>query len=477
MTRLVVPALLILAGFALRAAPVAGGRFHVDEALYATYAREVAAGGDLLLLAFDVDKPPLGIYVMAASFKLLGVSEFAARVPNLFASVLGMAALYALARRLYPLPRTAVIALLLAALSPYDVLFAPTAFFEPQVMLWVLLAAWAAAGDRWMWAGAFVALGLATKPSMVFYAPLAAALGIVRHAGRGAWLKRAARFAVPLVVGVALLAAWDAPRGPDRSFWALNAAHNTPDRWIRSDEVLPRLTAWGFWLSTFTGSSALNLALMVLAPAGIAWAVVRRARRRETVIDLALACYGVAYFGLLWLRAFNCYDRYVHILLPVVVLLGTRGVTTTLAQAGARAAWVGLAAALIAVLMLAPLSDALAGRLHVGGDKGQYDGIDAVAAFLNTQPGAVHICDHWLGWELGFYLGRSPQAEMTWYPRQDVLAARLADGTAQTPCYLPAPAGAPLDRWLWAVEDAGFRAAEVFATGTRSFVVYRIDTG
>jgi 4-amino-4-deoxy-L-arabinose transferase-like glycosyltransferase len=501
----IVPALLILVGACLRAAMLVPNRFRVDEALYATFAREVATGGDPLLLAFDVDKPPLAVYATAVAFAALGVSEFAARVPNVLASVASLAVLWALGRRLYsltPQPAlplgegasntakarlnpTACFAVLLVALSPYDVLFAPTVFAEPQVTLWTLLACWAVAGDRWAWAGGLLALGIATKQSALFYAPLVVALGVVLIAGNAtadwrAYARRVVRLALPVLVCGALLALWDAPRGPGRSFWALGYAHNAPGRWIRSGEVLPRLGAWGFWLSTFTGAEALNVALLVLGIGGLAWGVIFRSRRRETVIDLVLVGYALAYLGMLWLLAFNTYDRYVHTLLPVLALLAARGVACALAQIqrGPKPAVLALAGLVVVACLVGPLGEALAGEMPVGGDKGEYDGIEQVAAFLNGLPAGVEVCDHWLGWELGFYLGREPAIRMTWYPRPDVLVERLNQGAAGTPCYLPAPADAPVGRWLATASRAGFEVAEVFAAmdrwGERSFVVYVI---
>ena len=488
----IVPALLILLGVGLRTAHLTTFRFHVDEALYATHAREVAAGGDVLLRAFDVDKPPLSIYVVAASFGLLGASEFAARLPNLLASAASLAVLWALARRLYrrsagmqmvgasgtrssnaaqPHLQIASIALLLVVLSPYDILFAPTVFAEPQLTLWVLLACWSVVGDRWGWAGVCLALALATKQSAVLYLPLVVALGVVAAAGQvdaRSLARRLGRLALPALVGLALLALWDAPRGLERSFWVLGYAHNTPDRWVRADEVMPRLEAWLSWLRYFTGADALSAALVAGGAGALAWAVRARPRQRETVFDLALAGFALAYLGMLWLRAFNTYDRYLHTLLPLLALPAARGVVWL----SRGRSWRTLLAALaIAALMAGPALAALRGDIPVGGDKGRHDGVEAVAAFLNSLPPGTTVCDHWMGWELGFYLGRTPPVRVIWLPRPDALAA-------SAPCYLPASVSEPLERWLAAAGQAGLPVELAFTApnrwGAPSYVVYRI---
>jgi 4-amino-4-deoxy-L-arabinose transferase-like glycosyltransferase len=89
-------------------------RFHPDEALFSTFARSAALDGGWLLPG-ALDKPPLSIYTSAAFMALLAraditpglpdltprLGEFAARFPNLLASLVLVALAYALGRRLY----------------------------------------------------------------------------------------------------------------------------------------------------------------------------------------------------------------------------------------------------------------------------------------------------------------------------------------------------------------------------------------
>src|SRR5260221_8331866 len=101
---LVVAALLL--GTLLNAAHLLDNRFHQDEALYATFARFVASGPGhgLLLSHLLVDKPPLAFYLNGLSVAVLGPSEFAVRLPTLLASVVSLALVYAIGRRLYGPP-------------------------------------------------------------------------------------------------------------------------------------------------------------------------------------------------------------------------------------------------------------------------------------------------------------------------------------------------------------------------------------
>ncbi|HLY29225.1 MAG TPA: glycosyltransferase family 39 protein, partial [Aggregatilineales bacterium] len=110
--------LILLIGAGLRVAMLGRDvRFNVDEALYASYARRIALHGDFLLADSALDKPPLGLFLTAASFTIFGTKDIAARLPTLFVSILNMAVFLALARRVYD-ERTVIFAALLLALSP-----------------------------------------------------------------------------------------------------------------------------------------------------------------------------------------------------------------------------------------------------------------------------------------------------------------------------------------------------------------------
>lgn len=78
--------------------------FEPDEARYAQIAQEMTASGDWVTPTLDgkpyLDKPPLLYWLTAASFKMFGASEMAARLPCAVSALLTMLALYGLGRRL-----------------------------------------------------------------------------------------------------------------------------------------------------------------------------------------------------------------------------------------------------------------------------------------------------------------------------------------------------------------------------------------
>ena len=137
-----------------------------------------------------------------------------------------------------------------------------------------------------------------------------------------ALLPQLARFAGALLIGLALLALWDAARSP-QSFWALNAARNNPGRVIRSDELVPRLETWARWLHYVTGAPLLNLVLLAgaIVNLGSGW----RSRTRAALCDWLIAIWAIAFLATHWLVAVNTYDRYLHPLVPFLLILAARG--------------------------------------------------------------------------------------------------------------------------------------------------------
>ncbi len=315
--------LLLLLGIAVRgAAFAAAGAFQPDEALFATFAREIVRG-DFFLAAQPLDKPPLALYFMALSFDAFGAGEFAARLPNFFASAVTLAAVWALARTLYG-RRAAIFALAFAALSPFAAAFAPTAYMDPLMTCWLALGCLAAARKHPGWAGAACGLALMSKPTALWAFPLVIMIGVIADPPESArrMIDLVLRFGAGPLSAALLLGIWNAQRG-GADFWALGAAHNDPGRFIRANEVGPRLGAWLNWLRWFFGSDILSALMFVLIPLTAIMNAHRFPRTRPAAYDVLLLTFIIAYLGAHWLIAFNTYDRYLFIVwVPVMVLAG-----------------------------------------------------------------------------------------------------------------------------------------------------------
>jgi len=516
---------ILLLALALRLAPWGQNRFLEDEALYATWGLQIATGADPMLDLEPVDKPPLHPYTLALSFWLSSPSmatgvgaghETAARLPSLLASLASIVLVYALGRQLPSPDRrpqdaggsegAALLAALLLALSPFDILFSSTAFTDPLMTTFVLGALLAAATDRLGAAGLLAGLAAATKQQGLFFLPLVVATALLspRHLaptnpeepvhregkarpGSGAltWLKkiwnqRWVRFVLGFLLVAAGVLWWDTARLQRPgflqqsliSYGRLALAH--PGDWVS------RAAEWLRWAGSFWVSPWFNVFL--LAAIGL-WFACGLARwwPGPSRIDLAFGAFVLAFLLLHWLVSFQIWDRYLLGLVPLVALLAARALVAlglAIPAAPWRRVYAVAVGAFLALSLAGPVLQAAHSELPLGGDHGAYDGIDQLAAYLRTQapPGSV-LYDHWLGYHYRFYLYGAP-LRIHWYPDLPDLAQ---DATVyrREPRYIAFPTWRDSTPDEAALAEAGIHLIPLFQTtrrdGTTSFRLYRLE--
>jgi hypothetical protein len=111
-------------------------------------------------------------------------------------------------------------------------------------------------------------------------------------------------------------------------------------------------------------------------------------------------------------------------------------------------------------------------RADFSEDHRDYSGSLALANYLNSQSLGAVVYDHWLGWELGYYMGQWTDKRRVYYPTPEALVsdALLLDDPA--PRYLVAPSAEPLAVWLDALRRAGFGVEQSYQR--QGFVVYEL---
>ncbi|HLY28701.1 MAG TPA: hypothetical protein VKQ72_20315, partial [Aggregatilineales bacterium] len=331
-------------------------------------------------------------------------------------------------------------------------------------VFWLLLAALAAVRGRWGQCGIACALGIATKQNALFYLPLIIVVGMCVSPAR--CLPRTARwrtlrngllrFGGFLLVGLVLLGLWSAARAAPVDFWTLGTYNNDPGRFIRANELLPRLNNWILLLGNVTGFSP------ILLLACVPLFAVRRSR--ESLLDGVLAITLLTFLLGYWLIAFNVYDRYLLPLGPLALLLVARGAL----RLG------GFVPLLVLLLMIPFTANVLLGRTDVGSNHDPYAGITRLVSELNALPPGSKVYDYSLDWELGFYLGDIPNVLMIWQPTPEALARAVCKGGADTvaqAAYFATPA-ADAEAWLWVLKKAG-GGSQMLSGGP--FRLYRLD--
>jgi 4-amino-4-deoxy-L-arabinose transferase-like glycosyltransferase len=487
---------ILLLGLVLRLAPWGQNRFLEDEALYAYWGLRIASGADLMLDYEPVDKPPLHPYALALSFVLFGQiapsesdlsdwtahlqqNEAAARLPSLFASVTSIALLYALGARLYRNSRVGLLAALLLALSPFDILYASTVFTDPLMTALVLAALLAAAGGKLAAAGILAALAAATKQQGLFFLPLVAIVGLLgpaRPRARQSWLW--------FVLGFSAVAAaviwWDLAREQRPGFFqqsliSYGSLEPALTRTLGERAIQWLKLAGDFWVSPwFNGVLAVSLLGWLVGGLAGWWSGWTR-------VDLALGGFVGSFLALHWLVGFQVWARYLLGLVPLVALLAARAFVTA-GQGFRSTSWrkvyaIGLGLVLLLALF-GPVLQAVRSELPLGGDHGAYDGLDDLASYAHAQVPAGSVLYHyWLGHHYRFYLYDMP-LRLHWYPdlkdlTQDALIYR------REPRYIAFPSWRNGTLAEEALASAGIRLVPVFETmrrdGTVSFQLYRME--
>jgi len=476
-------------GLVLRLSLIAANRFYGDEALYAHWGLLIATGRDVFLKTEIVDKPPLFFYTLALFFKLLGPSETVARLPNLIASISGIAIVYAMARQLYG-RRVATLAALFLALSPFDILFAPTAFTDPLMVALALGSCLAALNGQHLAAGLLAGLAALTKPTAVFFLPLLGFLAVIKFAreGRKPQLGQACvRAASGLAAVVALGAVWDrALRPTSPSVLDAGSVHYGGLKLVPLAQVPPRLGEWLGQLQYLTASPLLDAFFLVGVLALLLSGLWQRARRPGWAYDLGLAGFALLFMAAHTLLSFSAWDRYLLGLAPILAILLARIALLPfdLMARGEAGAWrapacASLMAAFLAVAMLPPVRAALSGSLPVGSDHGKFTGIDQVAAYFrgNVAPGAA-VFHHHEGWHYSYYMFDYPYS-FYYYPD----AAYVLDMVRRLPPdqgkYLALPNWVDASDLQAILNAGGWQLRDVYHTyrpdGTLSFTVYRIE--
>ncbi len=457
--------LLLLLGWALRIWDWGKFPLHPDEALYGYWARLIATGRDPALFSVYVDKPPLFIYSLAGAFRTFGLSVEAARFLNIAASFLSLPLLWGIARRWYG-AETAFWALGAYVLSPFAILFAPTMFTDPFLVLWVLASLWASGQGQFLLAGIAVGLAYASKQQSILFLPLVTGVLVLR-AGRN-WRKWAP-FLGGLLPVLGLVTWWDSLRWAFRpSFWDRSIATYGGIRLVPAYHWAGKIAGWWRLLGMVYASPLVNAALA----AAFLWLAVECIEKKSSrQMSLLVVAFVPAYLALHVVVNFQVWDRYLLGIVPLLALVLGRGIAAT------RWKWRPAVAMVVFTAVIWSMPGALAGELPVGGDHRLHEGIDRVAAYLSetAPPGSV-LYHHWLGWYWDFYLYDKP-VEKRYYFGPEYLA-RNAEKIAHRGMFLVMPAWKRVSPVREALDRDGLRLYLLKKfhrkDGSLAFTVWRI---
>ncbi|MBC7870222.1 MAG: hypothetical protein H7Y09_05235 [Chitinophagaceae bacterium] len=260
---------------------------------------------------------------------------------------------------------------------------------------------------------------------------------------------------------------WDKARG-ETSIFALAAVNNNPGRiFAAKEEWLPRLSAWLSDSAAIFGTGGLTLGFVIIA--GVA--LLKNMQRGDLLIALYIVSYGLLH----WLAAFNIYDRYLLPLVPLLAILAGRGIASGANWSGDRIKHIPnaifCACVILAILALSIMSLRVADTIHHA-NEADSTGILALADFLNDKPLGTIIYDHWLGWEMGYYMGAWTDKRRVYYPAPEIQAEDALRNPDPATRYLIAPINKNALVWVKMMEKQGFRAVLAYHCG--GFVAYAL---
>ncbi len=460
----------------LRARGLFANSFQADEALFATWAREIAVWRDPLLTIQPIDKPPLLFYLQALFYPPFGPVEFAARWPNWIASLLLVPLTGVLAWKLYRQAGTAVLAAALMALFPLGVQFSPTAFTDPLLVFWLVGALTAVAARKPGLAGILLGLALATKYQAILFLPLLLALGWVLGWRRERWF----RWLIGLLSPVAALLGWEAARGGNFLLWKNQISNFGGLRLSRSWELWPR-----FWDWVDLGQTAVSPLIFYLLIPTVGWFLLQHLRPQLALtmpprfgagrIARLLLLFVLAYGLLHWLWAIPVWDRYLLPLLPLLALLLARAYGALLAKLPPVPPMMQLRGGfvILALVLISASWSARNGRYSLGSYPQADQGAAEVASILADAPYGTVLYDHWFSWQWRYHLF-DKRIFVSWFPHADALARDLAAfGQDGAPRYLALPNTAVAQPIIRTIQGAGFGLTAV--TQSEQITLYKIN--
>ncbi|MCD4812149.1 glycosyltransferase family 39 protein [bacterium] len=321
--------LILISAFFVRFTHFGIHRFHEDEALYASWGIRIFEHYDLLLNgASGVDKPPLLFYLQAIAYLFFGITENAARIPNLIAGVVSVSLIYKIGKYYFN-EKTGLVSAWLMAISPLHIAYSNTAFTDMTMVMLGLAGIAAMTSKRFALAGVLVGLSLATKQFGVFWVPLIIVLLMLeimqdtalRECFRDVRLKSFLKGFFITIGSLLLITAFSNP------FWGfmlyLHKSSSTIESTVRG------LT---FWMSHYEKIFELPL-LNIIGYVSIVWLVLinshallfsKNVTKRQKINRIAQLMFVVFIAGylvsLLLLKPFQ-YVRYAVLWVPFVVLI------------------------------------------------------------------------------------------------------------------------------------------------------------
>ncbi len=433
-------AVFTLLGFGLRLYLLNQFPFREDEAIYSFWALHFWHVDPMFLTVWP-DKPPVFLWLLAATFRLFGTSQASARWLNILLSTATIPIVAATARHIWD-GRTALVVALAFSLNPFAISLASTVYTDPLLVLAGSLALYLGLTTRAFWAGLWLGLAIMTKQQGVLYLPLVLGVllqrSLVNVNSPRPMLRPIFGFLLGLCMIILPILYWDSLRWTVApSPWDLSVRNYGALALVSVTQWPQRLLAWADLAWYLTASWLVWASLGIL----IAWRLIQRrdaeTQRRKGKSDFLLSpfllimLWSLGFCALHVVSTVQIWDRYLLPLAPVLAL-SVGWLVNKINQLLSSRAFI-LLLLIGSLCLLPPALLATTGKLPIGGDHGDYTGLTAALTWLTHEYGNHVILYHRvLGWQYRFYLYDQVAAgdyELRWFPS----AVYLADNATKAP--------------------------------------------
>ena len=293
---------------------------HIDEALYANWSADIGCNYNILCDMPGLDKPPIFHFLTGVFIFLLGPNDQAVKFVGLIMGILMIPLAMLIALNLGR-KTSALWAGFFLALSPFEILYAPTGFAETTCVFLCLAALLTLIYRIPIVTGIFIGLALATKQSVIFFLPLYGIFFYLRFTHYTRDLKKIALGFLVIVIPLLLWAAFISDKGLG-IFLAIYKK-----RFFTHAENSMQIMEWLKFEKFFTGNWFTTIfSFVAIALARIIYTVdILRNRRKHVVLYFSgvfsILLFVVGYDSLISIMKYPLYSRYLLVISSSYLIL------------------------------------------------------------------------------------------------------------------------------------------------------------
>lgn len=293
---------------------------HIDEAIYANWSADIGYNYNILCSTSGLDKPPLFHYLTGLFIFLFGPNDQSIKFTGLLMGIMMIPLAMLIALNLGRKSSALWVGFFLA-LSPFEILYAPTGFSETTCIFFCLTALLALIYRIPIVTGVFIGLALATKQSVVFFLPL---YGIFFYLRFSHYIRDLKKIAFGFLIVLIPLLFWAAFIS-DKGLSIFLAIYKK--RFFTPAENSMQLIEWLKLEKFFTGNWYTTIfSFLAIAAARIIYTVdILRNRRKHVILYFSgvfsILLFIVGYDSLISIMKYPLYSRYLLVISSSYIIL------------------------------------------------------------------------------------------------------------------------------------------------------------